>query len=85
LSIACAGNINLDGITASNPKGIQDLVVGAPYDGPDHQGAIYIYLGTAEGIGKSHAQVRLLFIKEPNLDRSRRDANVLTTSGHSRQ
>jgi len=57
LSIACAGNINLDGITASNPKGIQDLVVGAPYDGPDHQGAIYIYLGTAEGIGKSHAQV----------------------------
>lgn len=57
LSVACAGNINLDGVTPQNPKGIQDLVVGAPYDGPDHQGAIYVYLGTTEGISKSHAQV----------------------------
>ena len=37
LSVACAGNINLDGITSENPKGIQDLVIGAPYDGEDHR------------------------------------------------
>lgn len=55
--MACAGNINLDGITRDKPQGIQDLVIGAPYDGPDHQGAIYIYLGTPEGISKKHAQV----------------------------
>ena len=56
-AVACAGNINLDGRSGGNPKGIQDLVVGAPYDGPDHQGAIYIYLGTTEGISKEYAQV----------------------------
>ena len=57
LSVACAGNINLDGRTGENPQGVQDLVIGAPYDGPDHQGAIYIYLGTPEGISKTYAQV----------------------------
>ena len=57
--MACAGNINLDGITSENPKGIQDLVIGAPYDGENHQGAIYIYLGTSEGISQKHAQVIL--------------------------
>ena len=41
--MACAGNINLDGKKGKS-KGIEDLVVGAPYDGPDHQGAVYIYL-----------------------------------------
>jgi hypothetical protein len=35
----------------------QDLVVGAPYDGPDGRGAIYIFLGTTEGISKQPAQV----------------------------
>ena len=59
LAVACAGNINLDGRTQETPKGIQDLVVGAPYDGPEHRGAIYIYLGTPEGISKNYAQVRL--------------------------
>ena len=43
MSVACAGNINLDGKKGKS-KGIEDLVVGAPYDGPDHQGAVYIYL-----------------------------------------
>ena len=57
LSVACAGNINLDGITSETPKGIQDLVIGAPYDGEDHTGAIYIYLGTPNGISQTHAQV----------------------------
>ena len=57
LSVACAGNINLDGITSESPKGIQDLVIGAPYDGEDHRGAIYIYLGTPNGISQTHSQV----------------------------
>ena len=60
LSVACAGNINLDGITSETPKGIQDLVIGAPYDGEDHTGAIYIYLGTPNGISQTHAQVLYL-------------------------
>ena len=63
LAVACAGNINLDGRTQENPKGIQDLVVGAPYDGPEHSGAIYIYLGTSEGISKNYAQVREILMK----------------------
>ena len=37
--------------------GIQDLVIGAPYDGEDHSGAIYIYLGTPDGISQTHSQV----------------------------
>ena len=37
--------------------GIQDLVIGAPYDGEDHRGAIYIYLGTPDGISQTHSQV----------------------------
>jgi hypothetical protein len=61
LSVANAGNINLDGRTLENPTGIQDLVVGAPYDGPDHQGAVYIFLGTPEGINKKFAQVIVFF------------------------
>ena len=24
------------------------MIVGAPYDGPDHKGAIYVYLGSSE-------------------------------------
>lgn len=57
LAVACAGNNNLGERTRETPKGIQNLVVGAPYDGTDHRGAIYIYLGTPEGISKSYAQV----------------------------
>ena len=57
LSVACAGNINLDGRTQENTKGIQDLVVGAPYDGQDHGGAVYIYLGSQDGVLKKYAQV----------------------------
>ncbi len=38
-------------------RGYEDLVVGAPYDGTDQRGAIYIYLGSAEGIIGKAAQV----------------------------
>ena len=41
--------------------GIQDLVIGAPYDGEDHRGAIYIYLGTPDGISQTHSQVLIIF------------------------
>jgi len=77
LSVACAGNINLDGVTQSNKRGFevnvfffkshiklvlikilnQDLVVGAPYDGPDGHGAVYVFLGTVDGLKKAPAQV----------------------------
>lgn len=56
LSVACAGNLNLDGIRG-NSKGVEDIVVGAPYDGEDHRGAIYVYLGHQDGIMKKYAQV----------------------------
>ena len=45
LSVACIGNLNLDGKTRDVPNGIEDMAVGAPYDGADHKGAVYIYLG----------------------------------------
>ena len=57
LAVACAGNLNLDGITRDNSRGIEDLVVGAPYDGPDGRGAVYIYLGGPDGVVNKHAQV----------------------------
>lgn len=34
-----------------------DLAVGAPYDGPDGRGAVYIFLGSIDGILKKPAQV----------------------------
>ena len=37
-------------------RGIEDLIVGAPYDGEGHAGAVYIYMGGEEGITKKPAQ-----------------------------
>ena len=48
--------------------GIQDLVIGAPYDGEDHRGAIYIYLGTPDGISQTHAQVLKKLFLVPRID-----------------
>jgi len=36
-SIACAGDINADGTN--------DIIVGAPGDGPENEGVVYLYLG----------------------------------------
>lgn len=33
-----------------------DFVVGAPYDGDDRQGAVYVYHGTAEGVREQYTQ-----------------------------
>ena len=49
LSVACAGNLNMDGISANkNGRGIQDFIVGAPYDGPEQSGAVYVFYGSNE-------------------------------------
>jgi len=57
MSIASLGNINLDGMTAESPGGFQDFAVGAPYDGPDQRGAVYIFLGSRDGVMKKPSQV----------------------------
>uniref|UniRef100_A0A6G1SR37 Integrin alpha-8 n=2 Tax=Aceria tosichella TaxID=561515 RepID=A0A6G1SR37_9ACAR len=40
-SIANCGDLNRDGY--------QDVAIGAPYDGPEHRGAVYIYMGRKQG------------------------------------
>merc|ERR1719295_1427639 len=57
MSIASLGNINLDGMTAESPGGFQDFAVGAPYDGPDQRGSVYIFLGSRDGVMKKPSQV----------------------------
>lgn len=47
-SLANLGDINQDGYN--------DLAVGAPYEG---NGAIYIYLGSKDGIVPTYSQVRI--------------------------
>ena len=105
LSVACAGNLNLDGLSdrpySKENRGIevsfwfkiqlmltrllpwnadiiiswylnfsffQDMLVGAPYDGPDHKGAIYVYLGSAirkqQGTEWKYAQVQIPYLYE---------------------
>lgn len=34
-----------------------DFAVGAPYDGPDERGAVYLFHGSASGVRESHSQV----------------------------
>jgi len=41
LSVAALGDINLDGFN--------DIAVGAPYDGADERGAVYIFHGSSKG------------------------------------
>jgi len=57
MSIASLGNINLDGISTESPGGFQDFAVGAPYDGPNQRGAVYIFLGSRDGVMKKPSQV----------------------------
>ncbi|XP_065053911.1 integrin alpha-8-like [Rhopilema esculentum] len=52
-SIASAGDLNNDKYN--------DLVVGAPYGGPDGKGAIYIYHGSANGIGNGYEPVQKIY------------------------
>ncbi|MCP9258717.1 Integrin alpha pat-2 [Dirofilaria immitis] len=41
-SIAASGDLNQDGYN--------DFIVGAPYDGDDHRGAVYVYHGAKNGV-----------------------------------
>ena len=36
------------------------MVVGAPFDGPNKHGAVYVYYGTRDGIENNYRQVRIL-------------------------
>ena len=54
LSVAALGDINLDGYN--------DIVVGAPYDGPNERGAVHIFHGSAEGIKVKATQVQYAYV-----------------------
>lgn len=47
-SLSAAGDLNGDGF--------QDLIVGAPYDGEDGRGAIYVFHGSEKGINEKYTQ-----------------------------
>nr|CAH7714873.1 unnamed protein product [Callosobruchus chinensis] len=49
LSVAGLGDLNQDGY--------DDFAVGAPYDGPNGNGAVYIYYGSRDGVHKKFGQV----------------------------
>lgn len=49
LSLTSLGDINLDGYG--------DFAVGAPYDGPQGRGAVYIFHGSPDGPLEKHSQV----------------------------
>eukprot|EP00096_Caligus_rogercresseyi_P015942 TRINITY_DN844_c0_g1_i1.p1 TRINITY_DN844_c0_g1~~TRINITY_DN844_c0_g1_i1.p1 ORF type:complete len:1372 (-),score=393.45 TRINITY_DN844_c0_g1_i1:381-4496(-) len=69
LSVACAGNLDLDGIGKDgSSRGYEDLLVGAPYDGKDSGGAVYVFRGSEEGIRSKPSQV----IYASDIDRSLR-------------
>lgn len=48
-AIANCGDLNKDGF--------QDVAIGAPYDGPDFRGAVYIYMGRKSGLADEPDQV----------------------------
>jgi len=47
-AVAAAGDLNGDGF--------EDFIVGAPYDGEERRGAIYVYHGAEDGVRKEHTQ-----------------------------
>ncbi|KAF2896830.1 hypothetical protein ILUMI_09340, partial [Ignelater luminosus] len=49
LSLCTLGDLNLDGYG--------DFAVGAPYDGPNEAGAVYIFQGSASGVIAKYSQV----------------------------
>ena len=63
LAVAAAGDLNNDGINGSSfwcckyANFGTDFVVGAPYDGKNRKGAVYVYHGSKDGIIKEHSQV----------------------------
>ena len=52
-----------------------DFAVGAPYDGENGRGAVYIFLGSAAGIRKPHTQV-LTCITNSGITKIRASSNI---------
>ena len=46
-------------ITYLNEFSFSDIAIGAPYDGPNGKGAVYIYLGSIDGVMDKHSQVQI--------------------------
>lgn len=67
LSLTSLGDINLDNYG--------DFAVGAPYDGPEGRGAVYIYHGSKDGVLEKPSQV--IFAENVN------GAGYLSTFGFS--
>ncbi|XP_071440626.1 integrin alpha-PS2-like isoform X2 [Hetaerina americana] len=63
----------LSGLSDINKDKFEDIVVGAPYDGPTERGAVYIYHGSSSGIREKPSQV--IFAETVN--------GLLTTFGFS--
>lgn len=66
--MASLSDINLDGYggittvifhktTCNHGNNLLDFAVGAPYDGPNERGAVYIYHGSKNGIREKYSQV----------------------------
>ena len=49
MAVSSLGDINLDGFN--------DVAVGAPYDGPNEKGAVYVFHGSSKGIHTKASQV----------------------------
>lgn len=53
----------------TNKDGFNDVAVGAPYDGPKERGAVYIFLGSKDGLVTEPAQViNAEDVADPGLD-----------------
>ena len=48
-------------MTYLNEFYFSDIAIGAPYDGPIGKGAVYIYLGSIDGVMDKHSQVQCNF------------------------
>ncbi|CAH1799398.1 unnamed protein product [Owenia fusiformis] len=48
---------SLAALSDINNDKFNDLAIGAPYDGGDRQGAVYIHLGSINGLKEEHSQV----------------------------
>lgn len=53
--------LSLASLKDINGDGFEDLAVGAPRDGPEGRGGVYIFLGNSSGIIQEPMQVRFRY------------------------